>query len=199
MKHGVTRELFAYWSRLRGSRSAPERRDLDPAAIRGILRDTFILEVDSEMAVPAYPIRLSGTRLNALFLQELKGCPLRAMWRPQERAALLELLATVSDERSPVVVGLRTGPEGHRPIDLELLLLPLRHHGRTHARILGSIAPIEVPSWLGLLPVQPFSITSHRLIGADDVAAASPEDVPDAGSLQAPKRYGQFVLHYGGR
>src|SRR5262249_45062105 len=33
--------------------------------------------------------------------------------------------------------------------ELELLLLPVRRDGRTHVRALGSLAPLQVPYWLG--------------------------------------------------
>ena len=199
MKHAVTRELFGYWTRLRGSRAAPERKDVDPAAIRAILCDTFVLEVDHGRIDPSYPIRLSGTRLNALFLDELKGRSLRSLWSAEAQPALHDMLGAVADDCAPVVAGLRAGPDGHRPIDLEMILLPLRHHGRTHARMLGAIAPVEVPSWLGLLPIRPFAVASHRLIRAD---TALPGALPDpllASLAQPPRRYGPFVLHQGGR
>src|SRR3954454_9451040 len=43
MKHASIRELFAYWNLRRGARLAPDRSDIDPAVIRGVLADTFIL------------------------------------------------------------------------------------------------------------------------------------------------------------
>ena len=199
MKHAVTRELFAYWSRLRGERLAPERNDIDPVAIRAILSDTFILEVDHDAPRPGYPFRLSGTRLNALFLDELKNRPMRDLWDPSEQPGLIDVLSSVVGDCAPVVAGLRAGPEGHRPIDFEMILLPLRHRGRTHARILGAIAPIEVPSWLGLLKIGTFSMTALRLIGSLDGEGTGSLSrvVPD--DFIPPRRYGPFVLHQGGR
>ena len=44
MKHPSNRELFEYWNERRGTRLAPERADIDPAAIRKVLGDTFVLE-----------------------------------------------------------------------------------------------------------------------------------------------------------
>ena len=70
MKLAASRELFAYWNALRGARSAPERDDVDPGAIRGVLADTFILEFDP---AAGFPLRVVGTRTNALFLRELRG------------------------------------------------------------------------------------------------------------------------------
>ncbi|MEJ1934798.1 PAS domain-containing protein, partial [Nostoc sp. NIES-2111] len=70
MKHPASRTLFSYWDTLRGERTAPERSELDPGAIRNILADTFILEVD---AGQTFPFRLAGTRVCALYGRDLKG------------------------------------------------------------------------------------------------------------------------------
>ena len=43
MKHSSNRELFEYWNKRRGRRSAPERGEIEPGAIRHVLADTFIL------------------------------------------------------------------------------------------------------------------------------------------------------------
>ena len=70
---------------MRGARSAPERSEIDPAAIRGVLADTFILEVDISRR---YPVRIAGTRTNALFLRELKGGGFLDLWQgPQSHIA----------------------------------------------------------------------------------------------------------------
>ncbi len=199
MKHAVTRELHAYWSRLRKMRAAPERQDIDPAAIRTLLSDTFILEVGGRPSDPDYTLRLSGTRLNALFLSELKGRSLLALWSPADRDAIADMLSAVVDDCSPVVAGLRAAPAGHRPIDLEMILLPLKHHGQTHARVLGALAPIEVPSWLGLLPIESLSLSSFRLLGLEPSRAVLPEADRIVPRLDAPRRYGRFLVHEGGR
>ena len=46
MQKQSTKSLYDYWNTLRGSRSAPDRRDLDPTKIRGALANTFILELN---------------------------------------------------------------------------------------------------------------------------------------------------------
>jgi hypothetical protein len=203
MKQAVTRELYAYWNDLRGGRAAPERADIDPAAIRSILSDTFILEFDQENRSPLFPFRLSGTRLNALFLTELKGRSILDLWEAGDRAALVRILHGVPDDSAPVVAGLRAAPHGHPPIELELLLLPLRHHGRTHSRILGAITPMRVPSWLGLLPIEHLSLASLRHVDQSQLAmlASRPDPSFIGGRVQAttPRRYGNLVVHQGGR
>lgn len=201
MKHPVSRELYAYWDQLRAQRAAPERADLDPAAIRTILADTFVLEVVAGMGDldRDFPVRLSGTRLNAFFLDELKGSSLLSIWQAEYRSAVEEMLACVLDERAPVVAGAKAGPRDNLPVDLELLLLPLRHHGKTHTRVLGSLAPSRVPSWLGLLPVEPLTLTSFRRIDSGS-KPASVRLAPQIADLsQRPTRYGPLRVYQGGR
>ncbi len=190
MKHPVSRELHRYWTALRRHRAAPERADLDPAAIRGILADTFILETEPSEAA-AFRFRLSGARLNALWLTDLKGCPLPSLFRPEDRDGIGRALRTVVDHQVPAVAGLRAAPAGEsRAIHLELLLLPLKHRGRTHARMLGAAAPFAVPSWLGLVPVEGFELVSVRYLDEETAAPAA---------LASPgRRRGHLVVHDGG-
>lgn len=161
MKHPATRELFAYWSELRGSRSAPERSDIEPAAIRGVLADTFMLEVDDAQR---FPFRLAGTRVNGLFDAEQKGRSFLSLWRPEERRNVAGVLFTVVDEAVPVVAGSIAAPHGQEECGFEMILLPLRHRGKTHSRILGAIVNTTKPSWLGLLPVGNLSVQSLRVL-----------------------------------
>lgn len=203
MKHTVSRELYSYWDGLRKGRCSPERADIDPAAIRNVLSDTFILGTEEDGPAAPFSIRLSGTRLNALFLREMKGRSLLDLWLEDDKAGVKRILQTVLDDAAPLVAGLRGGPSGHRAVDLEMVLLPLRHAGRTHARILGAIAPVEMPSWLGLVGIDHLTLTSLRLI--DPVAPATPVrrrslETGQPVEVQAsPRRYGRFLVHEGGR
>ncbi|TAN01215.1 MAG: PAS domain-containing protein, partial [Rhizobiaceae bacterium] len=47
MKHSGSVDLFQYWDRLRAGRTAPRRTEIEPADIKSLLADTFILEQDS--------------------------------------------------------------------------------------------------------------------------------------------------------
>ena len=69
MRQPSTRELFGYWDRLRGSRQAPDRSEIDPGAIRTSLPDLFLLGLDAERL---YPFRLAGMSVCALFGRELR-------------------------------------------------------------------------------------------------------------------------------
>jgi hypothetical protein len=137
MKLAVTLELYAYWSALRGARSAPERNDIDPGAIRSVLADTFVLDFDAQSG---FPLRISGSRANALFMMELRGFSFLRLWREADRKEIKSILESVADEAQPFLLGAEALPSGLGSIDIEVSLLPLRHHGLTHSRILGSIA-----------------------------------------------------------
>ncbi|HEY3719362.1 MAG TPA: PAS domain-containing protein [Roseiarcus sp.] len=161
MKLAASEQLFSYWTRLRGARGAPERNDIDPAAIRAVLADTFILEFNP---TAGFPLRISGSRTNALFLRELRGEPFLELWRPQDRAEASEILGVVANEAQPFLLGAMGGPPGVEATNVEVLLLPLRHHGATHSRMLGVCAPRSLPRWLGLLPIGVLALTSLRAL-----------------------------------
>ena len=173
MKQQATRELFAYWNSLRGQRTAPERSEIDPTAIRNVLADTFMLDVD---LADRFPFRLAGTRVNGLFDAEQKGASFLDLWCAPERRNIAAVLMTVADGACPVVAGSGGAPRGHDPCGFEILLLPLRHFGKTHARILGLIRPAEQPAWLGLLPLGPLTLRSLRIVD-DPPAALAPKSM----------------------
>jgi len=167
MRQAATQELFSYWNQLRGARLSPERDEIDPTAIRHILADTMILEVDPGRR---FPVRISGTRLNALFLDEQKGRSFVDLFAPDDRPAAAQMIDAVIEGVRPVVAGLTASPGDERPASLELLLLPLRHHGKTHARVLGMLAPSTIPVWFGLRGVDRLDLVAMRFIGEEQAA-----------------------------
>ncbi len=182
MRQAATQELYSYWNKLRGARMSPEREEIDPAAIRHILADTMILEVDPERQ---FPVRISGTRLNALFLGEQKGQSFVGLFAPAERAAASAMMQSVIDGARPIVAGLTAAPEDGEAATLELLLLPLRHHGKTHARILGALTPTAIPSWLGLRQAASLHMVAMRFID-DGVAGPAAPLMPHRGTARTP-------------
>ena len=186
MKHVSTRVLFAYWDGLRGERAAPERGEIEPGAIRHVLADTFILDLEE----PGRAVfRLAGTRLCALFGGEMKGQDFAALWRRQAGNDIDHMIATVTDDAAGVVGGAVGTTRRGATVNLELLLLPLRHRGRTNARLMGAISPAVVPSWIGFDPVESLSMLSLRVI----LPSGRKEDVPQQ------NRRPHLVVHNGGR
>jgi hypothetical protein len=192
MKHSASRALFAHWNERRGARAAPERGEIEPAAIRAALGDTFILgaEPDEE---PRF--RLAGTRVCALFGRELKDETFTVLWDVGHHVAMRRMLAAVGEEEVGAVGGAcgRT-PEGFA-CDLELLLLPLRHRGRSGRRMLGALAPLAVPAWLGASRLEPLSLGSLRYLAALEPAVPSRL----AASVGREQLRRDFVVYEGGR
>ena len=163
MKHAASRELYAYWEQKRGTRSAPERADIEPGAIRSVLSDAFILALDG---AAHYPIRLAGTRVCALFDRELKGEAFVDLWSTPSRSIVTSLLAILADECTGTVAGVTAENDAGDCLDLELLLLPLGTRRPSFARAIGVLAPIKLPSWLGTHPVGALTLGSRRHVGA---------------------------------
>ena len=161
MKNPSTRLVFDYWDTLRGERSAPERGEIEPGALRHALADTFVLE--NEPIGPVF--RLAGTRLCALFGRELRGRAFAALWPDVEaQGDMRRLVQTVMDETAGAVAGLTAQTENGASVHLELLLLPLRYRGRTHARVLGALSPATAPDWLGLDTLDSMRMISLRML-----------------------------------
>lgn len=161
MKNTSTRLVFDYWDALRGERAAPERGEIEPGALRHALADTFVLE--NEPIGPVF--RLAGTRLCALLGHELRGRAFTALWPDVESQAEMRRLAqTVMDETAGAVAGLAGETHSGAPVYLELLLLPLRYRGRTHARMLGSLSAATAPEWLGLDTLASMRMISLRML-----------------------------------
>lgn len=58
--------LHRYWAELRGQRSFPRRRDIDPLAVRRLLKDVMLVGVE-------YPPEQAGQRTRPLFRYRLIG------------------------------------------------------------------------------------------------------------------------------
>ncbi|AMN42730.1 PAS domain-containing protein [Rhodoplanes sp. Z2-YC6860] len=193
MKHPSNRELYEYWNQRRGDRLAPERGEIEPGAIRSILGDTFVLEMNG---VNNATFRLAGTRLCALFARELKGESFTRLWERTGQTAMRELIAVVMDEKVGVVASVSgaTSDDLLQPVGLELLLLPLAAEHRGDARVIGALAPMSAPYWLGAKPIGPLTLGMFRHLGPMVDTTAAPRLRPAAGRL----RHG-LTVHEGGR
>ena len=192
MKHAVCQELYSYWNELRGLRLAPDRGDLDPGAIRGILGDVFVLELDD---AGNFRFRISGARVNALFVDELKGTGFANMWRQSSRPALADLILSVLEDTAAAVAGVTSAPTGRPYLQLEMLLLPLRHLGQSHTRLLGCLAPASVPSWLGLVASEPLTLGPMRMLRPN---GQGPYFAVTSTNPDATTRRGHLRIHQGG-
>ncbi len=192
VKHDSSRKLFAYWNVQRGSRKAPERNEIEPASIGSALGDTFVLAYDGGAPV----FRLAGSRVCALFGRESRNETFAAVWQSQFRSNIAELLFGVAGESLAAVIGASAETAEGFEARLECLLLPLRHAGRTHERMIGVLAPLAPPVWLGASRLDRLALTSTRHMDLHKETLATPDLVTAA---RAERNRPTLVVYEGGR
>lgn len=140
MKHPSSREFFAYWNDKRGTARAPDRADIDPAAVRGLLGDIFVLSCEPQLG---FPFRVAGTRVCALAGRDLKEQSFTALFEPESRTEIEEVTTIVADETLGAIAGLTAWRDDGTKTHLELLLLPFNARPHTPVSVTGVIAPFE--------------------------------------------------------
>ncbi len=170
MQRTSTKTLFNYWNQLRGSRSAPERKNVDPTKIRDALSNTFILEA---LGQGDFSFRLAGSHLCSTYCRELKGRPFDQLWSKKDRDAIRTLIKAVTEDHAVALVTFDGTTQSSNTLSFETILLPLRHNGSSTNRILGAMTASDEPYWFGAQPVIDQRITGLRLIWPDDLATRS--------------------------
>jgi hypothetical protein len=150
MQQPTSRQLYAYWERVRNGRVAPRRFEIEPSKIAAVLPETFIVEGAGALG---YRFRLAGTRICEQFGRELRGADLLSLWEDADRVAVASLLHKVFTDGAVGHGRFRAYSGANRQASFELLLLPLIHTGETINRVLGAITAIEPPFWLGAEPL----------------------------------------------
>ncbi|MBL8599018.1 MAG: PAS domain-containing protein [Devosia sp.] len=217
MQNQSTKTLYDYWNSLRGSRSAPDRRDIDPTKIRGALANTFILELNDNRE---FDFRLAGSHICAAYARELKGRSFTRLWHPRDRDAMETLVRAVTEDHAVALITFQGVTALNTKLSVETILLPVRHNGSTQTRMLGAMTAMDEPYWFGSQPVVEQRITGLRLIWPDDnsladmardIAAAVPQDVlfaranspiePMAATVygRQARRYAHLAVIDGGR
>ncbi len=161
MRLATTKGLFAHWDHLRGERAAPTRGEIDPAHLRHILSDVFMLD-----ARPWQDgrIRLAGTRICELFGHELKGQTLPELWYESERPEITRLIGAVTGGMHGLVASITGETSQGRELDLEMLLLPVRPNASSQCGAIGSFAAHALPSWFGRDAIMALSTRTIRMI-----------------------------------
>ena len=168
MQNTSTKTLYDYWNRLRGARSAPDRRDIDPSQIKSALANTFILELDE---ANEFSFRLAGSHLCTAYARELKGRSFTRLWHPRDRDAMGTLIRAVTEDHAVALVTFTGTTPINTKTSFETILLPIRHNGATDTRLLGAMTAIENPYWLGVQPIMEQRISGLRLIWPDEASA----------------------------
>ncbi|WP_274628948.1 PAS domain-containing protein [Arvimicrobium flavum] len=163
MKQDGSWALFQYWNRLRRDRPAPMRTEIEPADIKSLLGDTFILERD--MRGEAI-FRLAGTRLCAVYGRELKGFAFTSLWREADRTTMARLATSVFQSKTVVTFDFEGFGRDDRSASFEFILLPL-DGGLENPRCLGALSAASKPFWLGSDPIRDALLGTVRIIDPD--------------------------------
>jgi len=139
MRHPSSRAFFAYWNRRRQGARAPDRADIDPAAVRHLLGDIFVIAYQSGL-----PFRVAGTRVCALAGQDLKDRSFVTLFTRESQSEIEEITSVVAEEALAAIAGITTAQEDNgTTAHLELLLLPFNTRPHTPVSVTGVLAALD--------------------------------------------------------
>jgi hypothetical protein len=161
--HATLQTLYGYWNEVRAGRVAPQRLEIEPSHIAGVLSETFMLE---RAAAYAYRYRLAGTRLCELFGSELRGVDFLDGWSEEDRRVIAGYLTTISDQGAAAVLTFDGFIDTRHRVELQAILLPLLHGGKI-VRIIGAMGTTSAPHWLGAEPLLSRHLKNHQLLWPD--------------------------------
>ncbi|MBB3234597.1 PAS domain-containing protein [Phyllobacterium endophyticum] len=144
MRNDGTNELFGYWNRLRGTRAAPERREVAPASIGKNLADTFIIQALGH-GEPRF--RLAGTRICSIYGRELRGLAFASLWQTRDRSNIARLVKNSMTNKSVVQLNFEGRTTRGRKALFQLILLPLANEANDR-HVLGMVTSPGRPFWL---------------------------------------------------
>lgn len=175
--------MHAYWQELRGTRPVPLRSEVDPRAIETCLEYAFILE---RIAPGLARFRLAGTHLNDLIGMEVRGMPISAIFNPDAREELSDVVEAVFAD--PAIAEVEMTAErgiGKAHMDGRLLLMPLKSDFGDVSRILGCLV---TRGPIGRTPRR-FKISKAKLTPVSAVGAPSEADTPAVTETPKPTRH----------
>jgi hypothetical protein len=157
MKHPSSRGFFAYWDAKRGDARAPDRSEIEPSAVRELLGDIFVLSYDGDAG---FPFRVAGTRVCALLGRDLKDTSFSALFAPDGRREIEDVVTVVAEEMLAAIAGITATSQNGAPAHLELLLLPFNTRVHAPISLTGVLAPFEND----IASLRDFRLTSYRYL-----------------------------------
>lgn len=116
------KQLYDYWNALRNGAAAPDRRDVDPAALRRFLASTLILEFTGDAHLL---FRIAGTTVCCAFGRELRDHNFVSLWDGDARNEFLGAAAVMRKSALGIVARFEALTLDRRAHDGEFVLLPL--------------------------------------------------------------------------
>ena len=134
------RAFHDYWAALPTRNGLPSRSHIDPAAIRGLLKWLFMIDVERQPPDPRYRYRLAGTEVVRLYGLELTGMTIEEAF-PAQAEELMDGCSTVVARRTPLLHRYRLPVLGQHYRFVERLTCPLSEDGTTVNMLVGVVAP----------------------------------------------------------
>ncbi len=132
--------LWHYWEGLRGRRAMPSRADLDPADVRRLLPNLFLVDVGATAEDLRW--RLMGTEVVRLFGRELTGQAVGAGMGPTAGRLMRARFAFVARTARPAHATGTMQAERNAHAPFERLLLPLSADGVRVDMLVGALVGV---------------------------------------------------------
>jgi hypothetical protein len=129
----MVREMHAWWLAHRGPSGIPDRRDLDPAAMRSLLPNLFIADIEPApfrvryRLVGTKAVRVTGFDITGRYLDELLNADLDVPW--------MDYYRTVYDSREPLMGSVVVPTSSGGTFPYEFGLFPITQGGTTVAQV----------------------------------------------------------------
>lgn len=127
--------LYEYWRKMKGSRAAPARRDIQPTDFPALLPNIFIFDVEYEPR--DYVLRLLGTQLVRGLGKDFTGAHFDEMYQGGVAETLRRQYDWVVSRWEPVYDRLDASWMDKDYIYYDRLLLPLSDTGERVDKLLG--------------------------------------------------------------
>src|SRR5688572_8303860 len=129
----MVRALHAWWLAHRGAGGIPDRADLDPAALKSLLPNLFIADVEPEPFRIRY--RLVGTKAVQVIGFNITGRYLDEMLTIEPGIPWLDYYRIVYDSREPLLGSVVSPTSSGGTFIYEFGLVPLAQRGTAVAQI----------------------------------------------------------------
>ena len=129
----MVRALHAWWLAHRGPSGLPDRRDLDPAALRALLPNLFIADIEPAPFRVRY--RLVGTKAVRVIGFDITGRYLDELLTVQPEVPWMDYYRIVYESRAPLLGSVVVPASSGGTFTYEFGLFPLTQGGTTIAQI----------------------------------------------------------------
>ncbi len=165
MQHKSSHHFLGYWDKLRDANALPDWTDFDPRAIKDLLPNVLILDVQN-MAQPKY--RYAGTALCERHGCDLAGANFLSGWDLQSASTIAALFGRAVESKRPVCLSSigRAGEAGI--VQVETVLAPIRFRDEEFKIFLGISEKLSDQRTLADQPITGQRLTTSRLVREND-------------------------------